>query len=95
MVDDKLGTPTYTIDFARNVELLLSTFLREIVRGDRSHLHRILKSDRTHEMPSEIGSSRPNGPCCRFPTIRVFRGSAGVGAAYHQEARPAKPQHHA
>jgi dTDP-4-dehydrorhamnose reductase len=25
IVDDKLGTPTYTIDFARNVELLLST----------------------------------------------------------------------
>lgn len=27
IVDDKLGTPTYTIDFARNVELLLSTGL--------------------------------------------------------------------
>src|SRR5438270_9856299 len=25
IVDDKLGTPTYTIDFARNAELLLST----------------------------------------------------------------------
>jgi len=25
IVDDKLGTPTYTLDFARNVELLLST----------------------------------------------------------------------
>jgi dTDP-4-dehydrorhamnose reductase len=25
IVDDKLGTPTYTIDFARNVELLLGT----------------------------------------------------------------------
>lgn len=25
VVDDKLGTPTYTIDFARNTELLLST----------------------------------------------------------------------
>jgi dTDP-4-dehydrorhamnose reductase len=25
IVDDKLGTPTYTIDFARNVELLLSS----------------------------------------------------------------------
>ena len=25
IVDDKLGTPTYTIDFARNVDLLLST----------------------------------------------------------------------
>jgi dTDP-4-dehydrorhamnose reductase len=25
VVDDKLGTPTYTIDFARNVELLLGT----------------------------------------------------------------------
>jgi dTDP-4-dehydrorhamnose reductase len=25
VVDDKLGTPTYTIDFARNVELLLAT----------------------------------------------------------------------
>ena len=24
MVDDKLGTPTYTVDFARNVELLLA-----------------------------------------------------------------------
>jgi dTDP-4-dehydrorhamnose reductase len=27
IVDDKLGTPTYTIDFARNAELLLSTGL--------------------------------------------------------------------
>src|SRR5437763_4537890 len=27
IVDDKLGTPTYTLDFARNVELLLSTEL--------------------------------------------------------------------
>lgn len=27
VVDDKLGTPTYTIDFARNVELLLGTGL--------------------------------------------------------------------
>lgn len=27
IVDDKLGTPTYTIDFARNVELLLSAEL--------------------------------------------------------------------
>lgn len=27
IVDDKLGTPTYTIDFARNVDLLLSTGL--------------------------------------------------------------------
>jgi dTDP-4-dehydrorhamnose reductase len=27
IVDDKLGTPTYTIDFARNAELLLSTEL--------------------------------------------------------------------
>jgi dTDP-4-dehydrorhamnose reductase len=27
IVDDKLGTPTYTIDFARNVELLLGTAL--------------------------------------------------------------------
>jgi dTDP-4-dehydrorhamnose reductase len=27
MVDDKLGTPTYTMDFARNVELLLGTRL--------------------------------------------------------------------
>jgi dTDP-4-dehydrorhamnose reductase len=27
IVDDKLGTPTYTIDFARNVELLLSSEL--------------------------------------------------------------------
>jgi dTDP-4-dehydrorhamnose reductase len=27
VVDDKLGTPTYTIDFARNVELLLGTQL--------------------------------------------------------------------
>jgi dTDP-4-dehydrorhamnose reductase len=25
IVDDKLGTPTYTMDFARNVELLLGT----------------------------------------------------------------------
>jgi dTDP-4-dehydrorhamnose reductase len=25
VVDDKLGTPTYTVDFARNVELLLGT----------------------------------------------------------------------
>src|SRR5207245_947981 len=27
IVDDKLGTPTYTVDFARNTELLLSTGL--------------------------------------------------------------------
>ena len=27
IVDDKLGTPTYTVDFARNTELLLSTEL--------------------------------------------------------------------
>jgi dTDP-4-dehydrorhamnose reductase len=27
VVDDKLGTPTYTVDFARNVELLLGTGL--------------------------------------------------------------------
>ena len=27
IVDDKLGTPTYTVDFARNVELLLGTGL--------------------------------------------------------------------
>ena len=27
IVDDKLGTPTYTIDFARNVDLLMSTGL--------------------------------------------------------------------
>ena len=27
VVDDKLGTPTYTIDFARNVDLLLGTGL--------------------------------------------------------------------
>jgi dTDP-4-dehydrorhamnose reductase len=27
IVDDKLGTPTFTIDFARNVELLLGTRL--------------------------------------------------------------------
>jgi len=27
IVDDKLGTPTYTVDFARNTELLLSTRL--------------------------------------------------------------------
>jgi dTDP-4-dehydrorhamnose reductase len=27
IVDDKLGTPTYTMDFARNVELLLATRL--------------------------------------------------------------------
>jgi dTDP-4-dehydrorhamnose reductase len=27
IVDDKLGTPTYTVDFARNVELLLATRL--------------------------------------------------------------------
>jgi dTDP-4-dehydrorhamnose reductase len=27
IVDDKLGTPTYTVDFARNVELLLGTRL--------------------------------------------------------------------
>ena len=24
VVDDKMGTPTYTLDFARNVELLIS-----------------------------------------------------------------------
>ena len=27
IVDDKLGTPTYTVDFARNTELLISTEL--------------------------------------------------------------------
>ena len=27
VVDDKLGTPTYTVDFARNVDLLLGTGL--------------------------------------------------------------------
>ena len=96
VVDDKLGTPTYTIDFARNVDLLLGTGLvGHLQHGlpGRDEPARSCATSGASAWPrrSSEGDAGVVGLFCGG----IFCGAARIGAADHQEARPARPQRHA
>ena len=96
VVDDKLGTPTYTIDFARNVDLLLGTgFVGHLQHGlpgrDEPARSRATSGARAWAGDASEGHAGLVG----LFRGRIFRRAARLGAADHEEARPARPQHHA
>ena len=96
VVDDKLGTPTYTIDFARNVDLLLGTGLvghlqHGLPGRDQPARSCAISGARAWDGGSSEGHARLVG----LFRGGIFRRAARVGAADHEKARPARPQHHA
>ncbi len=96
VVDDKLGTPTYTHDFAANVRLLLERELwglYNMVCGGITSRFEVAE-----EMCAPAGSAGPgqgHAGGIRLLCRRLFRPAAPVRTPDHQKAGPPAGQRNA